>query len=190
MKIIELDPNPPSMTALLKAVQEDDVLLVRAGHPLVRLEKFDDDDWEDWQYEHSPKAIACGEAARQQYRNGDFGTLTRDAEAAHLKLKKASPSIKSLYLNYKEEILKFGEGISVKPVERYIGFWVNGRRFANFHIHEYRCKIWLGIEPHALKDPNNRSRETKIARTIQDIRDERDFDYIMGLIKQAFLKNK
>ena len=72
MKIIELSSVLPNMSTLLDAVQLDDVLLVRDGHALVRLEKFDDDDWEDWKYEHSAEAIARGDAARQQYRAGEF----------------------------------------------------------------------------------------------------------------------
>jgi hypothetical protein len=72
MKIIELSTVLPNMSTLLDAVQLDDVLLVRDGHALVRLEKFDDDDWEDWKYEHSAGAISRGAAERQQYRDGEF----------------------------------------------------------------------------------------------------------------------
>lgn len=75
MKVIELLPFPPDVSVLLQAVQEDDVLLLRDGHAVVRLEKFDDDDWEDWKYEHSPDAIARGEQARQQNRDGDVRNL-------------------------------------------------------------------------------------------------------------------
>ena len=56
MKIIELSTVLPNITTLLDAVKIDDVLLVRDGHALARLEKFDDDDWEDWKYEHSDEA--------------------------------------------------------------------------------------------------------------------------------------
>lgn len=83
MRIIELMPSPPDVSVLLQAVQEDDVLLVRDGHALVRLEKFDDEDWEDWKYEHSEEAIARGEKARQQYREGKVRDMTdvRDRQA-------------------------------------------------------------------------------------------------------------
>lgn len=80
MKIIELTPSPPDMNVLLQAVLEEDVLLVRDGHAVVRLERFDDDDWQDWNYEHSPEAIARGEAARQQYEKGEFKSLTKVRE--------------------------------------------------------------------------------------------------------------
>jgi hypothetical protein len=75
MKIIELNPSPPDVNMLLQAIQEDDVLLVRDGHAIVRLEKFDDDDWDDWKYEHSTEAIARGGKARDDYRAGRFRTL-------------------------------------------------------------------------------------------------------------------
>src|SRR6266446_23195 len=191
MKIIEMDPNPPSMTALLKAVQDDDVLLVRAGHPLVRLEKFDDDDWQDWKYEHSHKAIARGNAAREQYRQGELRLLTRNGERDRLNT--ASDTIRSLFERYKTAILKFdqlGGKVSCRPTGRGFSFFVNGRRLATFTIQENNLKIWLKVKPGALKDPAVRAHPTKIASTVQDVRDEHDFDYILGLIKQAFLRNK
>lgn len=83
MKIIELSSSPPDVDTLLQAIEEDDVLLERDGHAIVRLEKFDDDDWEDWKYEHSPEAIARG-AAREQYRREEFHSLgeARDCDSA------------------------------------------------------------------------------------------------------------
>jgi hypothetical protein len=80
MKIIELSTVLPNISMLLDAVQLDDVLLVRDGHALARLETFDDDDWEDWKYEHSAEAIALGDAARQLYRDGKFRRLPKIRE--------------------------------------------------------------------------------------------------------------
>jgi predicted transport protein len=191
VKIIELDPNPPSMTALLKAVQDDDVLLVRSGHPLVRLEKFDDDDWEDWKYEHGPEAIARGEESRRQYRNGKFRVLSPNGKTD--RLSKASDTVRSLFQRYKTAISKFealGGTVTCRPTGRGFSFFVNGHRLATFTIEESNLKIWLKVKPGALKDPAGRAHRTKIANTVQDIRDEHDFDYIIGLIKQAYLKNR
>ena len=72
MTIFELNTVLPNINALLDAVQVDDVLLVRDGHAVMRIEKFDDEDWEDWKYEHSAEAISLGDAARRQYRDGEF----------------------------------------------------------------------------------------------------------------------
>ena len=67
----------PDISTLLEAVELDDVLLVRDGRALARLEKFDDDDWEDWKFEHSGEAISLGAAARQEYRAGKFRKLPK-----------------------------------------------------------------------------------------------------------------
>lgn len=73
--MIELNPKPPRVEELLKAVQRQDVLLVRDGQAVARLEKFDDRDWEDWKYEHSPAALERGRQAREQYARGEYKTL-------------------------------------------------------------------------------------------------------------------
>ncbi len=191
MKIIELDPKPPSMMALLEAVQDDDVLLVRAGHPLVRIEKFDDDDWEDWKYEHSANAIARGEIARLQYRKGEFRPMDRNGESD--RLRKASESVRSLYRRYKAAIIEFEEHGGTltchATAKRGITFSVNGRRFAFFTIQKGNFKIWLKIKPGTLNDPKKLTTRTAIAHTIS-VHDDEHFDYIVGLIKQAYLKNK
>lgn len=66
MKLIELTPSPPSFDDLLRVAQQEDVLLLRDGRAIARLEKLDDDDWEDWKYEHSPVAQERGRQAREQ----------------------------------------------------------------------------------------------------------------------------
>ena len=75
MKVVELMPNPPSFADLLNAAQHEDILLVREGRALARLERFDDKDWEDWKYEHSPAAQERGRHAREQYARGEYKTL-------------------------------------------------------------------------------------------------------------------
>lgn len=75
MKIIELRSRKPSMDEVIEAAQHDDVLLVRDGHALARLEKFRDEDWADWQYEHSRAAVRRGRLARKQYARGEFVAL-------------------------------------------------------------------------------------------------------------------
>src|SRR5262245_57597678 len=148
MKIIELDPNPPSMSALLKAVQKDDVLLVRAGHPLVRLERFDDDDWEDWKYEHSAEAIARGEVARKQYRSGEYRTLSCNGDSD--RLRGANESVRLLFQRYNAAILgfeEFGGRVTSRQTDRGYSFFVNGHRLATFTIQRRNLKIWLNVNP-------------------------------------------
>jgi predicted transport protein len=190
MKIIELSPKPPSMTTILEAVQDDDVLLVRAGHPLVRLEKFDDEDWEDWKYEHSNEAIARGHAARRQYRRGEFRPLNRHGESNCSS--KASTPIRSLFERYEAAIRKFAprDVVTRCPTDKGFSFFVNGRRFATITIRPRNLKIWLKLTPGMLKDSRRRAHTTKKASTGQGVRCDDDFDYILGLIKQAYLENK
>ena len=77
MRVIELTPEPPSLIMLLDAVKHGDVVLVRNGRPVARLEKFTPEDLADWKYEHSREAIARGDAARREYREGKFRPLSR-----------------------------------------------------------------------------------------------------------------
>jgi len=80
MKILELNGRSPSLAELLEAAQAEDILLVRDGHPLARLEKFDEDDWQDFQYESSAQALERGQHARAQYARGEFKPLEQVKE--------------------------------------------------------------------------------------------------------------
>jgi hypothetical protein len=75
MKVIELNSQAPSFSELLEAVQQEDVLLCRDGRPLARMERFDEEDWQDQQYESSAPALERGRHARAQYLRGEFKTL-------------------------------------------------------------------------------------------------------------------
>jgi hypothetical protein len=68
MKIIDVTDPQFSLNQLLAAVEQEDVLLVENGHPKARLEKFDEEDWEDWLFEHDPKVIQEAEIERQRLR--------------------------------------------------------------------------------------------------------------------------
>ncbi len=70
MKIVEMTDPRFSLDDLLAAVEQEDVLLVENGRPKARLEKFDEDDWTDWLFEHDPKVIQEAEAERQRLREG------------------------------------------------------------------------------------------------------------------------
>ena len=87
MKVVELNSNSPSFNDLLEAAQQEDILLVRDGRALARLERFDDEDLADWKYESSPAAQECGRHAREQYARGEYKTLEQVKE--HYGIKKA-----------------------------------------------------------------------------------------------------
>jgi predicted transport protein/predicted RNase H-like HicB family nuclease len=101
-------------------------------------------------------------------------------------LLKANQAVGSLYENYKRAILEFGDDVRIKPVGRYIGYLRAGRRFANFHVHIDHMKIWLAVKPGALRDPRNRAHITQDWNTVWDVRSREDFQYIVGLIHQAY----
>lgn len=119
---------------------------------------------------------------------GSSGYLKHKTEADHLS--KASQNTKALYYKYKEAILKFGNDVTINPTEKkYIGFRVNDRRFANFHIHPSHFKIWLRIKPGTIYDPNRLTNQTETGHTIS-ISDDQHLDYVVGLLKQAYLRNR
>ena len=57
MKVLEVNGRCPSLSQLLEDAQTEDILLVRDGRPLARLERFDEEDWQDFQYESSVEAL-------------------------------------------------------------------------------------------------------------------------------------
>lgn len=109
-------------------------------------------------------------------------------EAYHLS--KANPNITALYHRYREAILKFGDGVTINPtVKKYIGFRVNDRRFANFHIHPGHLMIWLRIKPGLIDDAQRLTNQTQVGHTIS-VSDDRHLNYVVNLIRQAYVRNK
>ncbi len=75
MKLVDLTSSPPSFDDLLRVAQQEGVVFLRDGRAIARLERFDDDDWEYWKYEHSPVAQERGRQAREQYARGEYKTI-------------------------------------------------------------------------------------------------------------------
>jgi hypothetical protein len=75
MKVLEVNGRCPSLSQLLEDAQTEDILLVRDGRPLARLERFDEEDWQDFQYETSAEALERGGRARKQYARGEVKSL-------------------------------------------------------------------------------------------------------------------
>lgn len=71
MKVIELKGRFPALETLLESAQDEDVLFMRAGHPVARLERFTEEDWEDWLFEHDPEAIQGAQEARERFGRGE-----------------------------------------------------------------------------------------------------------------------
>jgi predicted transport protein len=110
------------------------------------------------------------------------------SEANHLS--KASANIQSLYHRYKKAVMQFGSGVSIHPTaKKYIGFLVNDRRMANFHIGKQSFKIWLNIKPGTIDDPRNLTRQTEAGHTIR-IEDDSNLEYVVNLLRQAHTRNR
>ncbi len=71
MKIIDVQDGNLALGSLLSALAEEDILITKEGHAQARMERFTDEDWEDWLFEHDPKAIQAAEAARERRKRGE-----------------------------------------------------------------------------------------------------------------------
>jgi hypothetical protein len=70
MKIVDMTDPQFSLASLLALLEQEDILLMENGHPKARLEKFDEEDWADWLFEHDPQVIRGAEKERQRLRDG------------------------------------------------------------------------------------------------------------------------
>jgi predicted transport protein len=111
-------------------------------------------------------------------------------------LAKTNRPLRSVFRRYRRAILEFGDDIVVDPTyESYIAFSFNrprsnaSRRIANFSIGRSCFLIWLNIRPGTISDPSGLTWETGNGHTIT-IKDERNFDKVVLLLKQAYLRNK
>jgi hypothetical protein len=80
MKIVDMTDPQFSLTSLLALLEQEDILLMENGHPKARLEKFDEEDWADWLFEHDPQVIREAERERQRLRDGQ-GVAWTELEA-------------------------------------------------------------------------------------------------------------
>jgi predicted transport protein len=104
-------------------------------------------------------------------------------------------NILELYNKYKDMVLNIANGITIRPRKMYIGF-VAKTNFTDVLLQKSKIKIWLNLKRGHIDDPR------KIARDISNvghwgngdyeisISDDRNLEYIISLVKQAYLKNK
>jgi predicted transport protein len=116
-----------------------------------------------------------------------IGKSNHQSEAHHIS--NASQNIKTLYQRYREAVLNFGNGITIKPTQRYVSFRVNEKRLVNFWIHPGHFKIWLDIKQRSINDPRQLATPTDAGHTLI-VSDEQHMEYNLGLDKQAYQRNK
>ncbi|WFA05994.1 DUF5655 domain-containing protein [Bacillus sp. HSf4] len=101
-----------------------------------------------------------------------------------------------LYHQFKEDILNVGDNISVKATKLYIAFTVNKRNMVEVLLLKRCLKIWINTKKGELDDPAGLMRD--VSETGHwgngdyevQISDEEHVEYIIGLIKQVYEKNK
>lgn len=123
----------------------------------------------------------------------DAADLDEYGEEAHFV--KPSGSVTELYNKLKESVLSFGSDIKLLPHKHYIAF----KRYTNFtslKLQKNRIKLWLSIDKNKLDDPKRVTRDvtgvghhgTGEYQIIFDSKE--DIEYLIGLIKQAYMNNK
>ncbi|NIP61716.1 MAG: hypothetical protein GWN01_13560 [Nitrosopumilaceae archaeon] len=105
-------------------------------------------------------------------------------------LKKGSIEIQKLYKKLESEISKFGRS-DINPVKHYIGF-IKNNQFAYIKIRKQFLRIVI-VSHKELDDPKQLAKAYHNPkypqRRIVEMYDEKNFDYIVGLIKQAYVNN-
>jgi predicted transport protein len=111
------------------------------------------------------------------------------AEEDHLQGK--SEEVKELYEAFKDAILNLANDTDIKPKKQEIGFTRNRKIFTDICILKGNLKLWINLKRNHLDDPK------KLARDVSSIghwgngdyeiiiKDTKDLEYIMSLVKQA-----
>lgn len=109
--------------------------------------------------------------------------------------KKIPEKILELYNEFKEKILDLANGITIRPRKNYIGF-VAKTNFTDVLLQKSKIKIYLNLKKGIIDDPK------KLARDISNvghwgngdyeinISNDENIEYIISLVKQAYLKNR
>ncbi|MCY8315219.1 DUF5655 domain-containing protein [Bacillus vallismortis] len=101
-----------------------------------------------------------------------------------------------LYEQLKEFIFNMDDHISIKPTKLYIAFTSNKRNFTDILLLKSGLKLWVNMKKGELDDPEDRMRDVSETGHWGNgdyeifIKDDEHIEYIMGLIKQSYEKNK
>ena len=101
---------------------------------------------------------------------------------------------RELYQALKERVLALGDNIEVRPRKLYVGF-VAGTNFVDVRPQKSQLKLWINLSKGELDDPKKFARDVSEVghwgngdyQIIVESTDE--FDYVMTLIKQSFMKH-
>lgn len=110
-------------------------------------------------------------------------------EEDHLHAK--SEEVKELYEAFKDAILNLANDTDIKPKKQEIGFMRNGKIFTDICILKGNLKLWINLKKNHLDDPKKLSRDVSSIGHWGNgdyeivIKDTKDLEYIMSLVKQA-----
>ncbi len=108
-------------------------------------------------------------------------------------LGKADSEIRELYFRLREALAELG-GVTVEPKKLYIAFKAP-KNFADVEVQKHALKIFINLRKGELNDPD------EVADDVSNIghwgngdyriylKDDSDFDYVLGLIKQSYSAN-
>ena len=108
-------------------------------------------------------------------------------------LEKADTEIKELYFRLREALTELG-GVTVEPKKLYIAFKAP-KNFADVEVQKHALKLFINLRKGELNDPD------EMADDVSNIghwgngdyrvylKDDSDFDYVLGLIKQSSSAN-
>lgn len=109
------------------------------------------------------------------------------------RLNAISEEVQNIYHHLREKILDLGN-VEIKATKLYVAFTVNGSNFTDIALQKQGLKLWLNLPYGELEDPY------QLARNVSNIghhgnghyeltiKDADKLDYILTLIKQAYLK--
>lgn len=106
-------------------------------------------------------------------------------------LSNGSEAIVELYAQFRQAILQLADNIEVRAKKQEIGFFKNGKVFADICIQKGSLKMWINLKKGKLDDPkqlmNDVSAKGHWGNGDYELKIENDeyLEYIMSLVKQA-----
>lgn len=111
-------------------------------------------------------------------------------------LTNGNEDVQDLYEQFKEGILSWDSSIEVKPTKLYVGFRTQKKNFVEFLVQKNQLKIWINLSKGNLDDSMN------LTRDVSDtghwgpgdyelaVKDDTNLEYILSLIKKAWMNKK
>lgn len=110
-------------------------------------------------------------------------------------LDKASKDVKSLYRTLRENILSLGEDVELVPKKKYLAFKA-ATNFADLELAKSTIKCHINMNLGELEDPKRKARDVSNIGHYGNgdyeikISKKEEIEYLMGLIRQSYEKNK